>query len=157
MTTEATAIWETLNQRLKQAMKARDTKTTDVVRLVRARIQAKTKEPGFQGEIDDALCLGIIATYVKQMSKAIAEYRKAGERGADEVARLQYEVDFLTPFLPQKFDEAKTRQLVDATVADLGVSGSKNIGRVMGAIMKAHREDVDAALVRRLVGEALTD
>ena len=89
MTTEATTIWDTLNQRLKEAMKARDGKTTDVIRLVRARIQAKTKEPGFEGTIDDALCLGIITTYVKQMSKAVAEYQKAGERGADEVARLE--------------------------------------------------------------------
>jgi len=153
---EAT-IWDTLTQRLKDAMKARDTKTTDVIRLVRSRIQAKTKEPGFKGEINDDLCVAIITTYVKQMTKAIAEYKKAGERGAEEVDRLQFEVDFLQPFLPQKLDEAATRTLVEAKIAELGVTGSKNVGRVMGTIMKGHKDEVDAGLVRRIVGELLSD
>jgi len=35
-------------------------------------------------------------------------------------------------------------------VSDLAVSGKGAIGRVMGAVMKAHKGEVDAALVRRI-------
>ena len=34
-------------------------------------------------------------------------------------------------------------------------AGAANVGRVMGLVMKAHKGDVDPALVRRVVDEAL--
>jgi len=34
-------------------------------------------------------------------------------------------------------------------------SGPKDMGKVMGAIMKEHKDDIDGNLVRKLVTEAL--
>ncbi len=154
---EAATIWDELTQRLKTAMKARDSRQLDVIRMVRSRIQNKTKEPGFEGQLDDALCVAIIGLYVKQMKKAIPEYEKAGERAADEIERLEFEVAYLEPFLPKKMDEAATRVLVEGKIAELGISGAKNVGRLMGAIMRDHKADVDGALVRRIGAELLGD
>ncbi len=58
--------------------------------------------------------------------------------------------------MPQKLDEAATRTLIEAKIAELGVAGDeKAAGRVTGMIMKEHKDDVDGALVNRLVREVL--
>ncbi|HKX75778.1 MAG TPA: GatB/YqeY domain-containing protein, partial [Acidimicrobiia bacterium] len=89
--------------------------------------------------------------------KARAEFEQGGERGAEMAAKLAWEVDYLSRWLPKKLDEAATRELVRSTVAELSVGGDpKAAGRVIGAIMKTHRDQVDGALVNRLVAEELS-
>ena len=68
---------------------------------------------------------------------------------------LEFEIDYLSPFLPQVLDEDATRALVQETIAQLAVSDPKRIGQVMGAIMKAHKGEVEADLVRRIAEEQL--
>ncbi|MGB5565025.1 MAG: GatB/YqeY domain-containing protein, partial [Acidimicrobiia bacterium] len=98
--------------------------------------------------------LATIATYVKRMSKARSEYEALGERGREQAEKLAFEIDYLAAYLPQKLDEAATSDLVDQTIADLGATDPKMTGQVIGAVMKSG-EDVDGALVARLVNEAL--
>ena len=70
--------------------------------------------------------------------------------------KLGWEVEYLAQWLPTKLDPAATEALVEATISELGVGGDpKAAGRVIGQIMKNHREDVDGALVKELVTAAL--
>ena len=38
---------------------------------------------------------------------------------------------------------------------EIGLAGASQVGRLMGAVMKAHKDEVDAALVRRIAEEEL--
>ena len=67
-----------LDERLRQAIKARDTRTADVVRMLKTRLQERRTAKGFAGEVDDALVRDVIAAYKKQLQKAIPEFEKAG-------------------------------------------------------------------------------
>jgi uncharacterized protein YqeY len=58
-------------------------------------------------------------------------------------------------FLPAQADEATVRGWVRAAIAQSGASSSADIGRVMGALMKAHRADVDGNVARRIASELL--
>ena len=72
-------------------------------------------------------------------------------------AKLGYEVEYLSRWLPQKLDEARTRDLVKETIQDLGVAGDeKAAGRVTGQLMKEHGKDLDGGLVNRLVREEIS-
>ena len=149
------AIADELDGMYKDAMRARDQPKLDVIRMIRSKIgEAKTAK-GFDGEVNDELYLRVIGLYVKQMNKALPDYEGQGERGREMVAQLKFEVDFLSQFLPTKLGEEETRSLVQRTVAELGVDDPKQLGRVMGSIMKDHRDTIDAGLVRRLIQEAL--
>lgn len=71
-------------------------------------------------------------------------------------AKLAYEVDYLSRWLPQTLDEETTRGLVVAAIQDLGVAGDpKAAGRVIGQLMREHGKDLDGGLVNRLVREEL--
>jgi uncharacterized protein YqeY len=149
-------IAEQLSAELTDAMKTKDAPRRDVIRQVQTEIATARSAPDFTGEIDDAFYEKVIASYVKKMDKSRAEYEDLGERGAAMAAKLAYEVEYLSRWLPRTLDEAKTRELVVAALADLGVGDDpKAAGRVIGHLMKEHGKDLDGGLVNRLVREEL--
>ena len=151
----ASAIETNLNDRLKAAMREKNTRVLDVVRAIKSKIgYAKTAE-GFSGEVDDALYLQVIASYVKAMSKARDEYLAVGPAGAAQAEQLAFEVEYLSEFLPKKLGEAETRALVEQGIAETGVTSKKQIGKLMGTLMKAHKDAVDPDLVRRIAESIL--
>jgi len=125
------------------------------IRLIETEISKAKTAPGFSGEVDDVLYQQVIASYVKKMDDARQEYEGLGERGAEMVDKLGFEIEYLSRWLLKKLDEARTRELVQRVIAELGVSDPKAVGRVMGQVMKQHKDEVDGALVKRLVGELL--
>ena len=144
-----------LSEDLKNAMRSKDQDRTACIRQVRSKIQEAVNAPNFDGEVDDAFHVQVIGAYVKSLSKAIKELEAAGERSQALRDRYAAEIDYLQVYLPKLLGEEETAALVRQAIADLGVTDPKQAGRVMGVIMKAHRDDVDAALVRRLVDETL--
>lgn len=144
-----------LKTRMKDAMKARDDRRVNVIRMVRAKLADVTNAKDFSGPVTDQIVLDVIAAYVKQLKKALPEYEKAGESGHRQVEALRFEIDYLSEFLPKLLDEGETRRLVDEAVQALPERDPKHMGRAMGAIMGAHKGRVDPALVKRLLEEAL--
>lgn len=149
-------IKEQLAAELKEAMLSKDARRRDVVRQVQSEVSVAISEPGFTGEADDAFYEQIISSYVKKMKKSKEEYESYGERGQAMAEKLGYEVEYLSRWLPQKLDEDATRALVRESIASLGVGGDdKSAGRVIGALMKEHGDDLDGGMVNRIVREEL--
>jgi uncharacterized protein len=151
------SIREELASELRDAMRAQDGPRRDVIRQIETEISVARSEPGFSGELDDDLYRRVIGAYVKKMDKTRQEYLDIGDRGAAMAAKLGYEVEYLSRWLPQKLDEAQTRDLVKKTIQDLEVAGDeKAAGRVTGQLMKEHGKDLDGGLVSRLVREEIS-
>ena len=146
---------DTLNETLKRAIKDKDTRTADVVRMLKTRLQERRTAKGFSGQVDDALVTDVIGAYRKQLQKALAEYDKLGERGAAQAAQLRFEIEFCERFLPKGLDLAALRSLVQERAKALGVTDPKQVGRLVGDVMKTHKGQVDAADVKRIAEELL--
>ncbi|HJR02421.1 MAG TPA: GatB/YqeY domain-containing protein, partial [Methylomirabilota bacterium] len=138
------ALEQTLNETLTQAIKAKDGRTADVVRMLKTKIQERRTAKGFAGTVDDTLVLDVIGAYRKLLQKALAEYEKVGERGAGQAAQLRFEIDFCERYLPKTMDDAGVRALVRERIAALGITDAKQAGRLVGDIMKTHKGQVDA-------------
>jgi uncharacterized protein len=149
------ALEEVLTNRLTQAIKDRDGRTADVVRMLKTRLQERRTAKGFSGQIDDALVLDVIGAYRKQLQKAIAEYEKLGERGAEQAARLRFEQEFCEGYLPMGMDEAAARALIKERMEALGITDAKQVGRLVGDVMKTHKGQVEAGDVKRIAEELL--
>lgn len=147
-------IRDELASELKDAMKARDKARTNAIRQVETEVAVAKAAPGFKGEVDDDLYKATITSYVKKMEKARVEYEQMGERGAEQAAKLEFEVEYLSRWTPQLAGEDETRQIVQAAIAELGVDDPKMMGRVMGHVMKSGHE-LDGSLVNRIVREEL--
>jgi uncharacterized protein YqeY len=149
------ALEDELTNRLTQAIKGKDGRTADVIRMLKTRLQERRTAKDFVGEVDDALVLDVIGAYRKQLQKAIAEYEKLGERGAEQAARLRFEQEFCESYLPKGMDEAAVRALVKERVASLGITDAKQVGRLIGDIMKTHKGQVEAGDVKRIAEDLL--
>ena len=97
----------------------------------------------------------MIGAYRKQLQKALVEYEKAGDRGAQQAAQLRFEIAFCERYLPQTMDEAALRALVQERIATLGINDAKQVGRLMGDVMKSHKGQVEAADVKRVAEDLL--
>jgi len=119
------AIEQQLTDTLTQAIRAKDTRTADVVRMLKTRLQERRTAKGFTGQVDDALLLDVIGAYRKQLQKALAEYEKLGERGAAQAAQLRFEIEFCERFLPRGLDVTALRSLVQERARSLGYHRSQ--------------------------------
>src|ERR1044071_956576 len=140
-----------IQDRLKEAMRAKDARTADCIRMIKTKHMERRTAAGFKGPLDDNLWLDVIASYQKQLRKSREEYVAVGERGADAVAQIDFEIGFCAKFLPKAASGDGVRAIVRETVARLGVSDVKQSGRVVGDIMKAHKGKLDPASVKRIV------
>ncbi len=140
---------------LKEAMRGKDARTADCIRMIKTKHMERRTAAGFKGALDDALWLEVITAYQKQVRKARDEYAALGDRGAGELPQLDFEITFCARFLPQAAGEDEVRAAVKEAVGRLGVTDPKQAGKVMGEIMKAHKGSFDAGMVKRLVEEAL--
>jgi len=149
------ALEDTLNDTLKRAIKDQDMRTAAVVRMIKSRLTERRTAKGFSGAVDDALVTDVIAAYRKQLQKALVEFEKAGERGAAQAAGLRFEVAFCERYLPRGLDQETLRVLVQERLRALGVSDPKQVGRLVGDVMRTHKGQVEAADVKRIAEELL--
>ena len=149
-------LMQDFDDRLKEAMRAKDERALQVIRMVRTRLKNHIRENKVEGELPDAQVQEIIAGYVKQLKKSLPEFEKGGEAAKASIEGLEYEISYLEPFLPTLLDEAQTKALVEAAVEELGHPPVQKAGMVIGKIMKGHKNEVDPLLVKKLVEEALS-
>jgi uncharacterized protein len=145
-----------LREELTASIKAKDLKTANLIRMINTKIMERRTAKNFSGTVDDALVLDVIATYKKQMEKARQEYAAAGERGKDQIADIDFELQWCSKWLPKGMSEAELRDAVAKAVAELPQKDPKMAGRVIGAIKKQFGDRADAQLTKKLADELLS-
>ena len=149
------SIKDELVAELKDAMRSGDQRRREVIREIETQVSRRRAEPGFAGPVDDDLYLDVMGSFAKKMDKAANEYDGLGERGVTMAAKLRWEVDYLSRWLPTKLSEEETRRAVRKALAELKIDDPKMAGRVVGHLMKSIGGDLDGALVNRVVREEL--
>src|SRR6188768_491351 len=101
-----------LRQQLTAAMKAKDSKTANLIRMINTKIMERRTAKGFTGTVDDPLILDVISVYKKSMEKARGDYVNAGERGKEQLAEIDFEVEWCSKWLPKQMSEQELRDAV---------------------------------------------
>ncbi len=142
---------ERVTDEMKQAMRAKQKERLGALRLIRAGIIEEQKAG--KGEVDDAAVVALMRRMVKQRADAAVTYRQGGRE--DLAAVEEAEVAVIEEFLPRLADEDTTRAWVETAVAASGATSQREMGKVMGTLMRAHKDEVDGTLARRLILEQL--
>ena len=144
-----------LREQLTAAIKAKDLRTANLIRMINTKVMERRTAKGFSGTVDDALILDVISAYKKAMEKARGDYVNAGDRGKEQLAELDFEIEWCSKLLPAQLSEAELREAVAKAVAELPQKDPKQAGRVVGAIKKQFGDRADAALAKKLADELL--
>src|SRR5499425_3365146 len=105
----ATHLEGQLREQLTAAIKAKDLKTANLIRMINTKIMERRTAKGFSGTVDDALILDVISAYKKSMEKARTEFANAGDRGKEQLAEIDFEIEWCSKLLPQQMTEAELR------------------------------------------------
>jgi uncharacterized protein len=148
---------QAFTDRLKQAMKARDARTTSTVRLMIAGLKERDVAARGQGNSDglsEAEIRRMLQAMVKQRRESIALYEQ-GKR-ADLVQQEREEIAVIESFLPRQLDEGEIEAAARAAIIETGAASGKDLGKVMAALRERHAGVIDlgraGAIVRRLLG-----
>jgi len=144
-----------LREQLTASIKAKDLKTANLIRMINTKVMERRTAKGFSGSVDDPLILDVISTYKKSMEKARGDYANAGERGKEQLAEIDFEIEWCSKWLPQGLSETELRDAVAKAVAELPQKDPKMAGRVIGVIKKQYGDRADAQLVKKLAEEML--
>jgi uncharacterized protein YqeY len=143
---------ETVTAQMKDAMKAKDAPRLSALRNIRAAFLVEMKKDGSE-TLDDAASIAVLRRLAKQRQESIEAFTAA--QRPERVAEERAELGVIDEFLPRLADEATTRAWVEEAIAASGATSAKELGKVMGALMKAHKGDVDGDLARRIAAERL--
>jgi uncharacterized protein YqeY len=143
---------ETVTLQMKDAMKAKQAPRLAALRNIRAAFLVEMKKDGSE-TLEDPVAVGVLRKLAKQRQESIDAFTQA--QRPERVAEERAELGVIEEFLPRLADEATTRRWVDEAIAASGAQSAKELGKVMGALMKAHKGDVDGDLARRLAAEKL--
>jgi uncharacterized protein YqeY len=138
---------ETLNQALKDAMKAKDARRLATLRLILAALKdrdiaARTSGDDRTGIPDDAI-LGLLQTMVKQRRESITLYEQ-GNR-PELAAQEKEEIAVIESYLPKQLSEAEIEAAARAAIAEVGAQGIKDMGKAMAILKAKYTGQMDSA------------
>jgi len=139
------AIVDDVTQQMKDAMRAKDKVRLGALRGMRSAFIEAMKADGSDSLADDK-AITILRRLEKQRRESIDAFVKGDRPELAEQERAELAV--IDAFLPSLADEATTTEWVKAAIDKSGASGPGDMGRVMGAIMGAHKGDVDGKLAK---------
>ena len=146
------AIIDDVTTQMKAAMRAKEADKLRALRGIRAAFIEEMKKDG-RDSLSDEAAQTTLRRLAKQRRDSLETYTAAGRQDLTDVEAAELAV--IETFLPQLADEAQTRAWVAEAVAAAGATSMRDMGKVMGALMKARRGQVDGGLARKLVQEAL--
>ena len=142
---------ERLDQDMKDAMRAQDRTRLGAIRMIRTAITEREKSGA--GAVTDDDVLAIVTKQAKQRRDSIAQFEGAGRE--DLASHERDELAIVEEYLPAQASDEVVRAAVEAAVAQTGAASMKDMGRVMGAALKALGGTADGARVQAAVRSAL--
>ena len=141
------AIEERIKADTVVALKAGDKQRTQALRLFTAALKKERIDAG--ATPDEAGEIVVLKRERKRRLEAAELYDKAGRD--DLAAKERYEEEIVAGYLPEEFADDALAAIVDQTIAEMGAATPKDMGKVMGAVMKKVAGRADGTLVNRLV------
>ena len=144
-------IAQKIQEDLKTAVRAQDKPRISALRMVLNAL--KNTELEEREELTDEKELAVIASYARRIKESIEEFGKAGRE--DLVAKENGELAIVLSYLPEQMSDDDIRREAARMIADIGATTPRDMGRVMGEMMKRFKGKVDGAAVNRIVSELL--
>lgn len=145
-------LFSKLQEEMKAAMKSGDKDRLSTIRMLISEI--KKVQIDFRKELTDEEIISILQKYVKQRKEAYQQYSQAGR---DDLANKELrEIEIVQEFLPKPLSEEELIKIIDDTIAELGASSIKDMGKVVKTVMEKVKGRAEGSTVSKIVKEKLS-
>lgn len=142
---------ETINQDVKNAMKAKETKKRDALRLLTSAF--KQIEVDERKELSDDDVIKIITQQVKRRNDAASQYKDAGR---DDLLQIELdEISYYEVYLPAQMSDDELTSALKSIIEKTGAASMKDMGKVMGMASKELAGKADGKRINECVKSLL--
>ena len=145
-----------IENKLNEALKAKDKETYSTLRLVVAAIKDGiiAKKIKDKNVLPDADLTNLLKKMVKQRKDSCEAYKKAGR--SELLSAEKKEIDIISIFLPKQLSEDETKKICEEIIKSVEASSVKDMGKVMGELKKSkHSDSLDFSKVSKIIREIL--
>ena len=147
------SLQKEIMNKMKAAMKSKDALALQALRAVKSAFLLAKTETGAGEDLSEEQEMKIIQKQVKQRKDSAAIFI---EQGRQDLADPELaEIAVLEQFLPEALTEEEIEGVVINTIGELGASGMKDMGKVMGIVSKELSGQADGKVISVLVKKHL--
>lgn len=146
-------LFERIAEDYKQAMKNKETIRASTLSFLRSQlkyvgIEKKLEQP------EDTDVIAVIKKQIKQRQESIAQFEKGGR--LDLVEKEKAEAEVLRGYLPEEMSLKDLKAIIAQVIGQTSACGSKDMGKVMKAVLAKVAGRVDGKVVSDCVKEKLS-
>ncbi len=126
---------------------------TSTLRMVKSAIKNAEIAKRGKGDLTEEDIMGVLSTMVKQRKESAEQYEKANR--SDLAEKENKEISIIQEYLPKQLTPEELDEIIESTIQETGVSGTKEMGKLMKELMPRVKGKADGKLVNQRVKEML--
>src|SRR5690554_6233235 len=143
------SLKQNIETEIKKAMLAKDKDRLRALRGIKSLIMLEETKGGSTGVLSGEEEMAILTKAAKQRRDSADIYQQ--QNRADLSAVELAELDIINEFLPKQLNEEELEAELKAVIAEVGASGPKDMGKVMGVATKKLAGKADGKLISQKV------
>lgn len=149
-------ILKKINEDLVTSMKSKEDGSelrTSTLRMMKSSIKNAEIAKRGKGELTEEDILGVLSSMVKQRKESVEQYLKANRN--DLAEKENKEIEIIQKYLPEQLSTEEVDEIIKSTIQEAGITGMKDMGRLMKELMPKLKGRADGKLVSQRVKEIL--
>jgi uncharacterized protein YqeY len=142
------SIASTINDQIKQAMLAKEKDRLAALRDIKAKLLLEATSGG-GAEVSDETAIKICLKLYKQRIETYDLYVQQGRQDLADEELVQAKV--IEEFLPKQLSEQEIQEEIDQAIAQLGITGPQDMGKLMGHLSAKLSGKADGKVISSLV------
>ena len=147
------ALKLTIENGIKDAMRAKDADRLRALRAIKSRILLEETSGSNTGEISTDAEMKILMKAAKQRKDSLEVY--IAQNRPDLAEKEQVELTIIEEFLPKQLSDSELTERISAIIAQLGATSPADMGKVMGVASKELAGLAEGRAISSKVGELL--
>lgn len=143
-----------INNDIKQAMLAKDKKTLEALRAVKAGLLLiKTGGDINSEEIPESVEMSLLQKLVKQRKESAEMY--SSQNRSDLAEDELFQAAIIEKYLPAQISQEEIKRILKEIIAETGASSMKDMGKVMGMATQKLAGKADNKTISAIIKELL--
>ena len=148
------SLQATINEEIKNAMRAKDTLALEALRAVKSAILLALTDGSSKDALSSEDEIKLLQRLVKQRKDSAAIYT---EQGREDLAEPEVkQAAIIEKFLPKQLSEDEVSKTVQALIAENGFAGMASMGQLMGLASKQLAGQADGKTISTIVKKLLS-
>ncbi|MBS9767008.1 MAG: GatB/YqeY domain-containing protein [Flavobacteriaceae bacterium] len=148
------SLQKVLMEKMKEAMKSKDTIALEALRAIKSAILLAKTEAGGTDELTEEQEIKMLQKLVKQRKDSATLYK---EQNREDLATPELQqAEVIAQFLPKQLDEAELKNIISEIVSKVGATSMADMGKVMGIASKELAGKADGKAISTVVKQLLS-